>query len=176
MKQINVYLLALLFLVFASCNDDDDDDRGAENEEEEITTLVMEFNPILGGESLSFSFSPDGEQETILLDANTTYTAELMFLNTEETPVEDVTLEILEENDEHLVCFETTTGIDFSYNDFDQNGLEVGLSNTVMSGMPSTGTLNVMLRHQPDLKETFDAINCTVGGVEINATFDVIVE
>lgn len=178
MKQISLLLFALLFVCFTSCNDDDDGDPGAENEVEEITEVVVEFTPTDGGGTLSFSFS-ENLQEEIVLDANTTYNSSVQFLNTEETPTEDVTEEVLEEDDEHLVCYFISNNsiLNVEYDDVDDNGLAVGLQTIVTTGVAGqTGTFNVVLRHQPNLKETLDIINCAVGSIDADIDFAVSIQ
>ncbi len=180
MRQISIFLIALLAICFTSCNDDDDNDPGGENEEEEITTVVATFSST-GSPDSEFRFKiEDGtitEQDQITLMANTTYTVALEFLNEEETPTEDVTEEILEEDDEHLICFTTTaTGLTFTYDDMDDNGLEVGLASTWMTGDAVTGEVVIELLHQPDLKNTSNTIDCTAGEADVEATFPIVIQ
>jgi hypothetical protein len=100
---------------------------------------------------------------------------------------EDITEEIMEEDEEHMFFFAWTEGI-FSdpmgdgnadnradavnYNDFDANGQPVGLSTdwTTSAGM-TNGTFRVVLKHQPGIKSATSTI--ADGGTDVDLTWNV---
>ena len=64
---------------------------------------------------------------------------------------EDIGEEVAEEDDEHQFFFSSTVaGVSVAYNDADGDGNPLGLANTVTTGAAGSGTLTVILRHEPD--------------------------
>ncbi len=179
------FLLATLLLV--SCGDDPE----PANEEELITTLTLTLTPTLtptGGDPITMTFKDlDGDGagvpqyiystggDAAVLSASTTYTAEITLLNESVNPAENITEEIEEEADEHLFCFTVGGGanIDYSYADEDDNGLDVGLTTIWETGAASTGTITIVLRHQPGTKTGA----CPgPGETDIEVTFNVAIQ
>ena len=176
------YILLLSLLVFASCNDDD---VVIENPEELITTVELTLQA--GTETAVFTFKDldgDGgnsaEITNATLSANTTYSGSIVFLNESESPVEDITVEVEEEADEHQV-FYTLDNVNgtVSYNDTDSGGNPLGLSITLTTGDASTGTLTVTLKHEPvkDATGVSDGDITNAGGeTDVEATFQVVIQ
>lgn len=175
------FLLATLLLV--SCGDDPE----PANEEELITTLTLTLTPTVG-DPITMTFKDlDGDGagvpqyiystggDAAVLSASTTYTAEITLLNESVNPAENITEEIEEEADEHLFCFTVGGGanIDYSYADEDDNGLDVGLTTNWETGAASTGTITIVLRHQPGTKTGA----CPGSGeTDIEVTFNVAIQ
>lgn len=146
----------LMLSVFTAC---DSDDPEPVNEEELITTVELTFtNDNDASDVVSASFTDlDGEGgndpiiDNISLMANATYTLTVKFLNEEETPAEDITEEVEEEDEDHQV-FYVATGAEFTYayGDQDSNQNPLGLTGTVTTGAASNGTLQVILIHEPN--------------------------
>jgi hypothetical protein len=183
MSILRSMLLLVAVLLFSQC---DTEDPEPENEEELITTLEMTFSPIGGGDEVVFSvFDEDGDGpiEPVYtngtLAANTRYNVSIEVRNDEEG--EDITEEIEEEDEEHQFFFQKTSGlnIEFNYDDEDGNGNPIGLSTVFSTGDASTGSLVVILRHEPD-KSANGAVNgdpSNAGGeTDIEANFDVTIE
>jgi len=85
------------------------------------------------------------------LEANHTYVGLVGLLNESETPAENITEEILEEDLEHQFFFQSSiSDLSVSYNDSDSEGNPLGLGTTISTGSPATGTLTVTLRHEPN--------------------------
>jgi len=157
MKFLSNYYVLLFFglFAFASCNDDDD--MGPENPEELITTLTFSLASV-DGQTAVFNFQDldgdGGDAPTITtenLAANTTYTGIITLLNEAETPIENITEEVAEEDDEHQMFF-TVDGADLAvaYLDQDDNGNPLGLTTTITTGTTGGGTMTVTLRHEPN--------------------------
>lgn len=155
MHKLLFVALAMGAIFMSAC----DDDPIVVNEEELITTLRMTLTPQGGGTPVVLSFvdlDGDGGNAPIItggtLAANTTYTGALTLLNESETPVEDITEEIEEEDDEHQFFFAISSGLNLtvSYADQDGNSNPIGLATTAVAGAASTGTLTVTLRHEPN--------------------------
>lgn len=167
-----------------------------EEEEEEINEIILTFTPTAGGSAISASFvDPDGEGagapviEDIILAANTEYDLTVALLNTLGTDPEDITEEIMEEDDEHMFFFGFTDGIfsnptgdgnvdsrqdPLNYNDQDDNGLPVGLSTRWTTGAAASGEFNIVLKHQPGQKT--DTSDATVGGTDVDVSFSLSIQ
>lgn len=153
----SVLLGATVF--FSACQSDDPQPV---NEEELITTVKIVLTPT-EGEALELKFVDlDGDgsgvpvvtPEVAQLSAGLSYAASITFLNESGTTPENITAEIEEESNDHLICFEVTaTDIAVGYNDEDGNGKPIGLSTTWTAGESGTaGNIKVVLRHQPGSK------------------------
>ena len=175
-------LLVILFAVlfFQSCGPDDPDPV---NEEEVITTLEVVLTPSAAGTSpVTLKFlDADGEQGSAApvvsvsgpLRAATLYTAVITFLNETVSPPEDITLEVEEEGDDHLICFETSSNITIAYEDTDDRGLPLGLETSWLTGEVGPAEVTVSLRHQAGTKTG----DCPGGGeTDVEVAFEVIVE
>ncbi|HMP98214.1 MAG TPA: hypothetical protein PKC24_00445 [Cyclobacteriaceae bacterium] len=180
MKTINYFLSLLLvatMLLFTSCGEDPE----PENEEELITTVKLTFS-VVGMASTPQTFTwrdldGDGPNapviETITLQADRTYAVSIELLNESENPAEDITEEIDEERDEHLFCFEATNGLNLAITRTDTDGtFEVGLESEWVTGAASTGSVTVILKHQPGTKNG----SCDPGEVDVEATFPVVIQ
>lgn len=164
--------LALLFT--GACADVEDPDHDHDHNHGLVTTLVLTFTPTGGGESLSFTWSDpedDGDPvvDDIVLPSGSedgphvalAYALDIALWNDLEDPAEDVTPEIEEGAEEHQLFFTGSavegpaTGdnaaavLAHAYADLDDNGLPIGLSNTVTTLARGTGALTVTLRHLP---------------------------
>ncbi len=172
---------------------DDPNAPPCENEEEIITDVTLTFTPVDGGDPvIATANDPDGSgpldlqvDGDINLVESTEYTLTMELLNSIEG--EDITEEIMEEDEEHMFFFAWTEGI-FSdpmgdgnadnradavnYNDFDANGQPVGLSTdwTTSAGM-TNGTFRVVLKHQPGIKSATSTI--ADGGTDVDLTWNV---
>jgi len=178
MKLNNFLFFATIIafsLVFTSC---DKDDPEIENEEELITTVNFTLTPVDGTPVVMTFVDLDGDGSGApvvtggTLSANTTYTGSLELLNELESPAEDITEEIEEEDDEHQFFFETTvSGLSVAYADQDDDGNPIGLATTIATGGAATGTLTVTLLHEP----VKDAEGVS-GGNSANAQGEIDVE
>ncbi|PWL30336.1 hypothetical protein [uncultured Roseivirga sp.] len=176
----------LMLSVFTAC---DSDDPEPVNEEELITTVELTFtNDNDASDVVSASFTDlDGEGgndpiiDNISLMANATYTLTVKFLNEEETPAEDITEEVEEEDDEHQVFYIATgvNGFTYSYNDADDNQNPLGLEGTVTTGAAGDGSLRVVLVHEPN--KTASGVSAgditNAGGeADIDVTFNLSIQ
>jgi len=172
-----------------------DEDPNAE--EETITEVVLTFTPV-GGDAITFTWlDADGEGvgnpeiDDIVLAANTEYEMSISLANTLEDPEEDITAEIMDEDDEHQFFFSFTADIfsdpagdgnvdnrddAINYNDEDDNMLPVGLSTQWTTGAATSaaGVFNVILKHQPGLKTTTS--DATTGGTDIDIDFNIEIQ
>lgn len=176
------FLLFAAVLVFSQC---DTEEPEAENEEELITTVTMTFSAV-GSDDVEFIlYDADGDGPIApvytngTLAANTTYTVEIEVLNEEEN--ENITEEILEEDEEHQFFFQKSNGLnlDFAYGDADDDGNPIGVASVFTTGEASEGTLTVILRHEPnksaDGVKNGDITNAN-GETDVQAIFNVVIE
>lgn len=178
MKNKVLAMLAFM-VVFTACEKDEDEVTQPvdDHEEELITTVQLTFvGPDQGQMISQFRFAdPDGEggnapteHDTIVLQAGASYTASIEFFNESETPIEDVTEEIEEEADGHLVCYDATVS-DLTITKDDSDGTyPIGLATTwAHTGSAGTGAVTVTLKHQPGEKDG----TCAPGETDVEVTF-----
>ena len=180
-----LYLFSSTFL-FTACNDDSFPE--VENEEELITAVTLTFTPTDGGiaviaNAADTSAAQDGGTivaEKIVLKANTPY--ELSISLDHAAAEYSLTDQIKEEADEHLILFTWTAGLfsdpegdgnidlrddPVNYEDFDNNGIPLGLETTWITGEPAIGTFRFVLKHQPGIKTSTSGINDGVTDLDI---------
>jgi len=116
----------------------------------------------------------DYSKATLNLKINSTYTVAVKFLDETTTPAGDVTTDIYDRRNYHLICF-AVTGANLSVvrTDKDTNNppLQIGLQDTFTTTAASTGSLNVQLRHQPNAKNG----SCDPGSSDADVTFPVTI-
>lgn len=177
--------------LFAACGGDDD--GGSSNDNEVITTVVLNFTPASGAPITATFNDPDGDggaapttDPITLAPGNYGLTVQLQ--NRLASPTEEITDEVRDEHDVHLLLFTGTAVVGpasatasgpltQSYADTDGNGLPVGLSNNIVASA-GTGTLTVTLRHmppeEPPVKSSTTLADAKSGGVEsIGGSTDV---
>lgn len=153
----NIFLPLFGLVILSNCGDDDP--IAPPNEEELITTVNLVFTPTSGTAVTLKYYDEDGGNGAAApvvtggtLAANTAYSVTLEILNESETPAEDISEEIKEEDEDHQFFFEISSSLNLthtSYDDEDGNGNPLGLENTFTTGTASNGTLKVILRHEP---------------------------
>lgn len=180
------FVLLLSTLIFSSCSSDDDNPAPV-NEEEVITTLTITLVPEGGGETVilqSRDLDGDGPDAPVItvsgsFSLDTAYNGSVTLLNETETPPDNITLEVQEEDDEHQFFYTLSNIGTISYADMDANGNPVGLMftlQTVASALTSNGILTVELRHEPakNAPGVSDGDITNAGGeTDIEASFNV---
>ena len=180
LKNMGVALTMAIALVFASCDNDDNPDPV--NEEEVITTLIATLTPAGGGTTVTLTYTDldaDGPNPPVAevsgnLMGNTTYNGVIQVLNETETPAENITLEVLEEADEHQFFFEFTGSIaGATATDTDSMGNPLGVTFDLTTNTAGAATLSIVLRHEPTKPNNGLA---TAGGeTDIQADFNNII-
>jgi len=170
-------------LALTACSDDG---GTAENDNEVITTVILNFTPAGGGAAVTATFNdPDGDGgaaptvDPVRLSPGN-YTLAVQFQNRLASPQEEITDEIRDEKNFHLLLFTGTavvgpatsnaTGpLTQSYADTDGNGLPIGLTDNLVAAA-GTGQLTVTLRHMPPEEPPVKAANTVMlakaGGVD----------
>ncbi|MFM8347789.1 MAG: hypothetical protein ACKOAR_07060, partial [Bacteroidota bacterium] len=158
---------------------------------------------VLGGPDLVFTATdPDGEgvqdlatEGPILLAGGKTYQLEIGMYNDlveSQSPDHDISREVDEEADEHLLLFGWTNEIFANpdgggnienrqnpviYLDTDSKGLPLGLSTewtTVGGALPKSGTFRIVLKHQPGTKTATSGAQ--VGETDLDITFNCTIQ
>ncbi|HAB90582.1 MAG TPA: type 1 periplasmic binding fold superfamily protein [Bacteroidetes bacterium] len=151
-----LFTIVAMTMSISSCSEDDTP-LPAVNEEEVITTLNV-FLTDTAGNTITFSFvdldGDGGNAPTITggtLMTGMTYSGSMTLLNESETPAEDITIEIQEEDEEHQFFFSSNDAT-FAYTDQDSLGNPVGLTFDMATGSMSnpSAAMTVVLRHEPD--------------------------
>jgi hypothetical protein len=188
MKAIKfLSMMAIAALTFNSCSNDDDAPEPV-NEEEVITTVIVTLTPQGSGSTVTLTsqdLDGDGPNAPVVtvtgpLNNNSVYNGSVQFLNELENPVEDITEEVAEEDDEHQVFFSVTGGVGtITYTDSDANGNPLGLAFTLSTSATATnGIMTVTLRHEPnkDAAGVSEGDITNAGGeTDIEVSFNVVV-
>jgi hypothetical protein len=175
-----IYAAASLAL-FAACGGDDA--GGPSNEL--ITTVVLTFKPATSPLIVATFNDPDGDggQAPTVDPINIppgNYTLTVQFQNRLSQPTEEITDEVRDEQNFHLLLFTGTAVVGpasmstsgplmQSYSDMDGNGLPVGLTNMIVASS-GTGQLTVTLRHmppeEPPVKSSSTLMDAKTNGVD----------
>lgn len=185
MKTIKLLsLLALSGVLFTACSDDDDGTPEEVNEEETITTMTVTLVPQGGGDTITLQSQdldgdgPNAPTVTVSgnLAGNTTYDGTIVLLNETETPAEDITEEVAEEDDEHQFFFGVSGSINaVTYGDFDGDGNPLGITFDLETSTAGAASLTITLRHEP--KKPNDGTLADAGGeTDIAQTFSLTVQ
>ncbi|ASV32100.1 type 1 periplasmic binding fold superfamily protein [Maribacter cobaltidurans] len=144
---IGFLTLCVTAISFTSCSNDDDNPDPV-NEEEIITTMNVTLSATGGTITLqSQDLDGEGPNAPVIsvsgnLSANTTYNGSIQLLNETETPAEDITEEVEEEDEEHQFFFTASGALSgVEYDDEDGNGNPVGINFTLTTGDAGNGTL-----------------------------------
>jgi hypothetical protein len=101
----------------------------------------------------------DTANAVLTLKANTTYAAVIELLDETKTPAEDITGEIQERANYHRIFYFPSSALGnnlvWTVNDLDTNTppLALGITASVSTLDVASGSLNVILRHQPNVKD-----------------------
>ena len=204
MKYASSIFFALLIALAPACADHDHDDHEHTHENEVFTTITLTFTPGNGDAPIVASWAdPEADGSPVIdpinLTNGETYTVTVQFFNELEDPAEEMTPEVLDENDEHQVFFygagvsgpssdSADAVVAQAYDDEDGNGFPVGLSNTFEAVNAGTGTMSVLLRHMPTVNGATvktatlgdvlkaEGITALPGSTDINVDFVVTVQ
>ena len=174
-------------VALTGCQKDDDQPEVPQpviNEPEEINTVELHFTKEGSSDHFDVKWSdPDGPggddpvMDAITLDANSVYSVEVYFKDASGDSEEDVTPEIRDEDDEHLVCFEphgSELENELSIVRTDSDGTyEVGLESQWTTGAASSGEVHVTLKHQTlGVKDG----TCEPGDTDVEVDFEITIQ
>ncbi len=164
-----LFLLALCLVTFSSCDDDAPEEF---NDEEFINKIELIFSPVDGNPVVVTAIDADGEgpgdlvySDSIRLLPNTSYELFVSFENS--ISGEDITEEVEEEGEEHMLFYAFTLDLfssplgngnidnradPLNYIDEDASGIEIGLITSWITGEAGSGSFELVLKHQPGVK------------------------
>jgi hypothetical protein len=161
MKNLKNISLALVGIIIFSCNNDDNNTLPppppVTNEEELITTVKVTLTN--GGSVITLQskdLDGDGPNVPVVtasgnLTANTTYSGIVEFLNESVNPADNITKEIEEEEEDHQIFYQLTSGLGLlNYTDIDANSKPVGLTFSYQTSTATSGNIIVTLKHLPN--------------------------
>ena len=165
-------LTVLALVLVATISACGSEDPTPTNDNELITTVNLTFtNNGMTDEVVTASFrdvdGPGGEDPVITdaqLNANSSYTLNVQFLNDSGGPVENITEEIVSEGLDHQVFYVIggTANLSYSYGDQDSQGNPIGITGTLTTGAAGNGTLRIILLHNP-VKSASGVANGDIG-------------
>ena len=191
--------LFLFILVFA-CSKDEDPEPA--NEEEVITLVTLEVTKVGSSETITYNFEVEGhahddeddddddddhdghegEHTEIELEPNSSYNVSMFIYNdTDPNNIENVTLEVIEEADEHQIYYAITDelsgfSIASASNDTrDSDGNPLFLKTTWTTIGETSGDVVGYLIHEPTSK-TGSTRNDFGGATDFEIEFEVHVE
>lgn len=190
-KSLPMLFSLLILMGFVACKEDKNQPTPV-NEEELITSVYLQFIDSASSDTTIFSFvdlDGDGGNPPVITNANlnqnSTYAMSVSFLNEAEIPVEDITLEVIEEGDEHQIFYQVESGLDLAViystvaRNTDANGRPIGVEGIASTGTVSSGKLKVTLRHEPNKAATGASqgdITGAGGETDIEVEFSVSVQ
>ncbi len=180
--KLSIIAFMALSIAVSSCKKDKKE-LPKVDENELITTIKLKFTNDKDANDVQFFTWKDidgkGGKDPVIDDikliANTTYKMEVnKVLNETSTPVEDITEEIVEENYEHLLVYKPspTNLLSVLITDEDKNKFPVGLMANIGTGNARNGTLQIILRHQPGVKDGTEA----PGNTDFDITYKVTIQ
>lgn len=181
MKRTRFYFIAALVMAFAivSCKKETPE----ENDNEVITTVEVHVTEQGTSNTLVFKWEDlDGIGgnnpviEKILLNADKKYDVELVLLDKTKSPVENITEEVEEENEDHRFYFTPSSGLALVVDglDLDDSGVPLGIHSQWSAGAAGSGSIQVLLRHYPNGgKEASDPATSGKSSTDADASFPV---
>lgn len=168
---LSIFLLGSFLVTATSCGDDEPEPEPT-LPKEEVASARLVLEPAAGGKGalVTVNYGPDSKNPGALLKANTTYTGELTLYDAEGT---DITNQIVQEAHQHEVFYQTPAGVTVTATDQDKNNRPLGLETTLTTTNAGTGTLRVILKHQPDKGSTSDM---NKGETDLDMPVNVIIE
>lgn len=117
--------------------------------------------------------TPDLSQASLNLRKNAKYNVQVFFMDESKSPAEDITTEIRDRANYHLICYGIYSGLNLSVKRTDKDtnvpALELGLTAEFTTGDISAGNLEVSLHHQPNVKNG----DCERGSTDADVNFTI---
>lgn len=181
-KQSIILLTSIVLLFLASCKKEEKSVSVPEPDNEFLTTVKLVAvntadptdTPTAKWVSIPGS-QIDLSHTAIRLKKQATYNVQVMFLDESKSPATDITPEIKDRGNYHLICFNVASGLPLTVTatDYDTNtpALHIGLSDQFTTAGTGDGALEVVLHHQPNVKNG----DCAPGSTDADVNFSVTV-
>ncbi len=180
--KLHAIFFATIAALSSTLNSCKPDDHNHDDEHDAITKMQLAFvDSATNAAAGTFTWAdPDGiggnnptQIDTISLAANKTYRVNLSVFAQHDNHEDNITAEILNEKNDHLFVYKNISGnISVQTTDKDDNNLPIGIETKWTSGSASTGSVNVVLRHQPGVKDGTE----TPGDTDVDITLPVKIE
>ncbi len=166
-------LFSMLSVMVISCGKDETTPDG---DGELITTHRVSMTESGSTGSQVFTFrdvdGPGGQNpsafDSIIVNANRSYSVSLQFLNESVSPAEDITTEVVDEANDHQVYYEPAgVVINVLGPNLDGVGLPLGTTSTWNAGAIGTGRMKITLKHKPGTKAAGDPVSKGETDVEV---------
>lgn len=186
------YAVMALSLVVVSCKDDDTPE--VVHEHEVFTKVIIDVTNQSDNSKAKYTFEVEHDDHDdhgtddaghddhteIELEADSTYKFEIQFINdSDPNDVEDITLEVIEESDDHQVFYELTDSsisIEAASDDtFDSNSKPVMLKTIWTTTTETAADVTAYLIHEPTSK-TATTRNGFGGETDVEVEFEAHVE
>lgn len=183
----SLLLILPLAVLITACNNEESTPAPTDDNEAITTatlTLTSRTTPVqtVTATVESLNTNADFSRATLTLRPNTIYTGALTLLDKTKTPAKDVSAEVANEANEHLVVYTFTpatsspASMTVTATDRDTNPAPgpypIGLATEVRSGAAGSGRLKVVLRHQPDTKNG----SATPGTSDLDTDFTIVIQ
>ncbi len=153
---IHISRIAIVFaltLLLIQCKKDTPEEINEEEVINRVTLTVTTAN----GSSNDYTWNEGDAIPSITLAANTTSNVSVHFYDASDaSDIEDITEEVIEEADEHLVFYQVSSAslsISAASNDVvDANGISINLKTEWAAAGVSSGVVRVYLIHEPTSK------------------------
>ncbi len=176
---LSLFALLLTVIFASSCKPDEPVNP---NEEEVITKVTLTIADATTGALVQTAVysDPDGAGgagavrfDSLRLDSGKVYNVSIaMYDESDGGNIKNITDEVRAESVDHLFCY-TATGVQVTVVKTDSDGtFPIGITTNWTAVSPSTGTMRVELRHQPDGTKNG---TCTPGSTDVQLDFVVIV-
>ena len=192
MKKKQMYLLPILaitvsaamMLTVASCKKEEKTVTPAPPGNEFLTTAILTCINTTGSDTVigvwkdltpDDTNSPDTSKAILKLKENSTYNVTIQLLDETKSPAGVISDDVLARANYHLLCFTPSSSLGsklkVEITDYDSNNppLPLGLKDKFTTGAISNGVLNVVLRHQPNVKNG----SCDPGSTDMDVNFTV---
>ncbi|MFZ9661480.1 MAG: hypothetical protein ACO29O_06330 [Chitinophagaceae bacterium] len=170
----HVIVCTWVLYCFTSCLKDKIEDP---NEEELITTVGVTLTDQKTQQPFTFLFRdldgpgglPPQQFDTIKLNANSIYDAQIILGNESVAPAENIRNEVESESNDHQV-FYLPNGIELQVSQLnkDANGWDLGTASKWNTGSSGKGNIRITLKHKPGFKSSNDGVEIGETDVEID--------
>lgn len=175
----NLAIVLPLSMAFLACSSDDDNPAPI-NEGEEINQVILTFTNQTTAETSEFTWVDGDNGVPVTLDSGSTYDVSVQFLDASNpADIEDVTLEVIGEADEHQVFYEIQGNLvnitSANDDETDSNGNNLGIRTVWQTFTAGESTVRVFLVHEPVAK-TGDTRNDLGGETDAQVDFNITLE
>jgi hypothetical protein len=182
-----VILLVSVAVLLGACNRGEDNPTPTDDNEKITTATLSLTNTAAPTEVVTATIDgignaqPNVTSATLTLRTNATYNGSVTLLDKSKTPTVNQTDDIRQEGNEHLFVYTYTpatsspASLTVTATDKDSNPspgpYPIGITTSVRTGSASSGNLNVVLRHQPNVKNG----TASPGSSDLDVTFPVVI-